>query len=213
VRCKQLGGLAILISLLVAVGSSARAPVARADADPASDTLLVQDVFYPYQPSTPPAQQKALGTALNEIHATGLKLVVAIIHSPVDLGGIPELFGHVTQYAKFLGTELSYRGPQPLLVVMPDGVALQNVTPADALSGLAVDSNDGSAGLAITAVKAVEKIASAEGHPIAAPSLAGSGGGGSTILVVIPIAVLLLVAGFVSARLLRRRRVASAVPS
>ena len=40
---------------------------------------------------------------------------------PVDLGVIPELFGQPQNYAKFLDKEISFQGPQPLLVVMPAG--------------------------------------------------------------------------------------------
>jgi hypothetical protein len=214
-RCtgRRLGGLALLIGLLAVVGGSAHAPVARADADPASDTLLVQDVFYPYSPSTPPALQTALGTALKEIHADGLNLDVAIIHSPIDLGGIPEIFGHVSQYARFLDVEISYRGPQPLLVVMPDGTAVEDVAPATALRGLRVDSTDGSAGLARTAIEAVEKIAAANGHPIAAPSLGGgSGGGGGVVPIAIVAVLLLLTAAWLAGRALRGRRASTQAP-
>ncbi len=206
---RRLAGLVLIACLLAGVALTGRAPAARADADPASDTLLVQDAFYPYTPSTPPALQSALGTALKEIRAQGIRLDVAIIGSPVDLGGIPELFGHVTQYARFLDTELSYRRPQPLLVVMPDGLAARDAGPTGALAKVTVDRSDGSAGLARTAVTAVEAIAEANGHPIAPPSLGGasSGGGGSVIVIVIPAAVLLLLAGGITARVLRGRAV------
>jgi hypothetical protein len=187
-------------------GVFVRAGVAAADADPASDVLLVQNAFLPYEPSTPPALAKALNQALTEIHATGLQLKVAIIGSPVDLGGIPELFGQVRRYAAFLETEISYRGPQPLLVVMPDGLSLQAAGSASALSGLAVDANQRSGGLARTAVLAVERIAAARGHPIAAPSLGVSGGGGGTGPLLLAVLVVLVLVGAGTAYVVRRRR-------
>jgi hypothetical protein len=203
---------ALTVSLLALVGGSFCAGIAAADADPASDVLLVQNAFLPYEPTTPPPLTKALNQALTEIHATGLPLKVAIIGSPVDLGGIPELFGQVRRYAAFLETEISYRGPQPLLVVMPDGLSLQAVGPATALSGLAVDASQRSGGLARTAVLAVERIAAARGHPIAAPSLEASGGGGGTepLLFAVPAVLLLAAAGFV---VWRRRSIRRGVPS
>jgi MYXO-CTERM domain-containing protein len=204
---------ALVVSALVLVVGSVRAGAAAADADPASDVLLVQNAFLPYEPSTPPALVKALDQALTEIHATGLPLKVAIIGSPVDLGGIPDLFGQVSRYGAFLETEISYRGPQPLLVVMPDGLSLQAAGSASALSGLAVDDHQQSGGLARTAVLAVERIAAARGHPIAAPALGtSSGGGGATgPLLFAAVAVLLLAgAGFV---VRRRRSSGPGVPS
>jgi hypothetical protein len=186
---------ALLVSVLVLVGGTVRAGAAAADADPASDVLLVQNAFLPYQPTTPPALAKALDQALTEIHATGLQLKVAIIGSPVDLGGIPELFGQVTRYARFLETEIAYRSPQPLLVVMPDGLSLRAAGPASALTGLAVDDHQQSGGLVRTAVLAVERIAVARGHPIAAPTLEPSSGGGNAGLLLSAAAAVLLVVG------------------
>jgi GNAT superfamily N-acetyltransferase len=205
---------ALVVSLLVLVGGSVRAGTAAADADPASDVLLVQNAFLPYEPTTPPVLAKALNQALTEIHSTGLQLKVAIIGSPVDLGGIPDLFGQVSRYAAFLETEISYRGPQPLLVVMPDGLSLQAAGSASALTGLAVDAHQQSAGLARTAVLAVERIAAARGHPIAAPALGASGGGGSgglLLSVVAVAAVLLVIGGGFAVR--RRRSNGPGVPS
>jgi len=199
---------ALLISLLVLVAGAVRAGAAAADADPASDVLLVQNAFLPYQPATPPLLAKALDQALTEIHATGLPLKVAIIGSPVDLGGIPDLFGQVSRYAAFLETEISYRGPQPLLVVMPDGLALQGAGPASALTGLAVDGHQQSGGLARTAVLAVERIAGARGHPIASPALGGGASGGSSagLLLAAAAAVLLVIVGGLVVRRRRSRR-------
>lgn len=196
----------VALGLLVLAGVGLRVPAARADADPASDTLLVQNVFYPYSPATPPALQQALGKALDEIHSTGLDLRVAIIGSPVDLGGIPEIFGQVDRYAAFLDTELSYRGPQPLLVVMPDGLASQHAGPTSALAGIAVDAHQGAAGLARTAVTAVERIAAADGRPIAPVSVATSSGGGDAVVVMaVAAAALLLIVAGVAVRGVRRR--------
>jgi GNAT superfamily N-acetyltransferase len=204
---------ALAVFLLVLLGGSVRAGTAAADADPASDVLLVQNAFLPYEPSTPPVLAKALDQALTEIHATGLQLKVAIIGSPVDLGGIPDLFGQVSRYAAFLETEISYRGPQPLLVVMPDGLSLQAAGPASALTGLTVDAHQQSAGLARTAVLAVERVAAARGHPIAAPVLSGTSGGGGSIgllLFIAPAVLLLAGVGFV---VRRRRSIGRGVPS
>jgi hypothetical protein len=198
---------ALLALLLLLFAGSVRAAAAAADADPASDVLLVQNAFFPYQPTTPPALTKAVDQALTEIHATGLQLKVAIIGSRVDLGGIPELFGQVARYGKFLETEISFRGPQPLLVVMPGGLSLQAAGSPSALKGITPPAHQQSAGLARTALLAIERIAAARGRPIVAPSLdAGTGGGGAGALVIaIAVALVLIVAGSLIWRRTRQR--------
>ena len=77
------------------------APVARADGDPASDTLLVQNVFFPY--STPSASaQLSLQQAVGGVYAHGNRIKVAVIYDQTDLGSLPSLFGHPGDYAHFL---------------------------------------------------------------------------------------------------------------
>jgi hypothetical protein len=198
---------ALLVLLLLALIGSVRAAAAAADADPASDVLLVQNAFFPYQPSTSPALTKAVDQALAEIRATGLPLKVAIIASPVDLGGIPDLFGHVDHYGAFLETEISYRRPQPLLVVMPDGLSLQAAGPRSALKGIATPAHQQSDGLARTALLAVERIAAARGHPIVAPSLSPRTGSSvfGPLLAAIAVTLLLVAAGPLVWRRVRHR--------
>jgi hypothetical protein len=195
--------IAVLALIVAVLGPSVWTPSVLADADPASDTLLVTDVFLPYVPSTPVTLQRALERALNEIHRTGLNLKVAIIGSRVDLGGIPDVFGMPARYAAFLETEISYQGPQPLLVVMPDGLGIQDAGPANALAGLAIDSSQQSGGLAKTAVLAIERIAARRGRPIAGPSLDGAGGHSASPILVIAIVLALVLA--IGGVFLRRR--------
>jgi hypothetical protein len=197
------GRRALLLLLLALLAGSVRAAAAAADADPASDVLLVQDAFFPYQARIPTALTKAVDQTLTEIHATGLPLKVAIIGSRVDLGGIPELFGQVARYGAFLETEISSRGPQPLLVVMPDGLSLQ-AGPRSAVKGIATHPDEGPAGLARTAVLAIERIAAARGRPIVAPSLDARTGGSVTGPLVTAVAVILVL---VATGLLVSRRV------
>jgi hypothetical protein len=203
----------VALALLLVLGCALlRTPPALGDADPASDTLLIQNAFLPYTPPTPPTLQRALARSLTEIRATGLKLKVAVIGTPVDLGGIPELFGRPSRYARFLDTEISLHGPQPLLVVMPAGLALRDAGAPRALAGLRISSGQKSAGLVRTAVLAVQRIAQARGRPIAPVSLAKSGtdGGFTGSLVPVAAVVLLLGCGVPITRRLRRR---STVPS
>lgn len=149
-----------------------------------------------------------------EIHATGLDLKVAVIGSAVDLGGIPELFGQPSRYARFLDTEISLKAPQPLLVVMPAGVAIENAGAVSAVGSLRIDRTHGSAGLVRTAIDAVRRIAAGRGAAIAAPKVAGGGGGGTTpvLLAVGALVLVLIAAGAVLRGRAGMRRTGAAAP-
>src|SRR5437667_7951224 len=124
---------------VVALAVALAAPsAARADSDPASDTLLLQDVFLPVEP---PLSQSD-GSAIRKLAATmkkaGYPLKVAIIATPNDLGLVPQIFGKPQYYAGYLGREIDFNKKNQLLVVMPAGYGTNNVAPnvAGALRGL-----------------------------------------------------------------------------
>jgi hypothetical protein len=193
------------IALLVAVAAVAVTPArAVADADPASDVLLGSLAFYPYQP--PPAQhvQNELNHVLAELHQEGLGLKVAIIASPIDLGAIPNMFGMPQTYAEFLGREISFGAPQPVLVVMPAGFGLFHAGSPAALAGLKVDASQGSDGLTQSAILAVQRIARAAGKPLPTGTAAATGSGTSPLIRYVLPAILVLLAAFIAAVLQRR---------
>jgi opacity protein-like surface antigen len=109
----------LVLATLVLVASLCAAS-ARADGDPASDVLYVQDVFVPY-PSPPADTVAALETIVKHANAAGLRLKVAVLASQTDMGTARSLFNRPGDYAKFLGYELSYNYEGLLLVVMPAG--------------------------------------------------------------------------------------------
>ncbi len=111
---------AILVPLLaLAAGGS----TALADGDPASDTLVVENAYLPY-----PAPQKDVAAALTRtietVYKQGYRIKVAVIATKTDLGAVPSLFNLPTDYAKFLGQELSYYYVGPLLIAMPAGFGI-----------------------------------------------------------------------------------------
>ena len=108
--------IAALCSLDAATG-------ARADGDPASDTLYQQTVFYSNGPVSP-ALASELERATLGAQRAGKPVRVALIATAADLGAVPSLFGRPSTYARFLGTELEFVYPGRLLVVMPQGAAL-----------------------------------------------------------------------------------------
>ena len=189
--------LPLALVLLVAAGPAA--PAARADADPASDILLTQSAFFPYQPNTvTQGLQTQMQTLLKETAAAGFPIKVAIVATATDLGGVADLFSQPQRYATFLSSEISFNTKSPLLVVMPNGMATANIASSRSLATVTLDHSTSDA-MTASAVTAIEKLAAENGHPVKPPpapsgSSSGSGGGSSTAVVLGAVVVLLLLA-------------------
>ncbi len=170
---------AVRIALLLTAAVLVLPSLAAADGDPASDTLLGENVFYPYSPPVARAVQRMLTVQTAAAKRAGFPLKVALIAGPTDLGAIPSLFGKPQAYAKFLDQEISFRGAQPLLVVMRAGYGVQGVTAAArrAVSALPKPAGKTSTDLARAAQTAVATMLSASGHSIKSTKSAGGGGG------------------------------------
>jgi hypothetical protein len=199
--------LKLMIVLILALGGTLAgpSPSALGDADPASDVLLAQSAFYPYQPSVPAKLSAVLERLLRSASHDGLSLKVAIIGSPEDLGAVPDFFGHPQQYARFLDREISFNHVQSLLVVMPAGFATIAAGAPTALSGLRVDAQHSSYGLTSSAIRAVVTLVRATGHTVAMPGIppeSSPGGAGNlkTVLLFAVPAVLLILAGIATLR-------------
>jgi hypothetical protein len=173
---------ALAAALIVAPGP------AHADGDPASDVLLGQSVFYPYQPQVSGSLQTQLNAETGAAAKAHFPIRVALIESPVDLGVITQLFGKPQQYAKFLDQEISYPAPQPLLVVMAAGFGAAGLPPKAqaAVASLRPPAGKDSESLAQAALTAVGTLAKADGHPLAVRGAAG--GSGTTTYIVIALA-------------------------
>ncbi|HSC73009.1 MAG TPA: hypothetical protein VLB89_02505 [Gaiellaceae bacterium] len=154
--------------------------VARANGDPASDYLLVQSVFLPFNAKVEPKASQELAETIKAADGKGLKIKVAVIASRYDLGTAFSLYNKAQEYARFLGLELSFQYRDRLLVVMPNGY------------GYAIGGKPEKGGAAVlqklpppgrgptkqvqAATAAIRKLAAASGKPLPA---AGSGGGSS----------------------------------
>ncbi len=204
----RIGRLAAIGAILVLALPAA----SLADGDPASDVLLGENVFYPYQPAVSPSLQKTLNEETAAAQRVKFPIKVALIASPVDLGVIPDLFGKPQQYADFLDQEISFQGKQPLLVVMSTGYGTAGMQSGatGALASLAKPTGTQSNALAQAAITAVAKLAGAAGHPIqglpGVPGGSASGGGATTVIVIVLAAAALATAGALAAVTLRRRR-------
>ncbi len=192
--------LAALAALALIGSLPARA---LADADPASDILLAQSAFFPYQPRVSHKLETTLESVLAAAAHAGLPLKVAVIESPVDLGGVPEFFAHPQQYAHFLESEISFNDHPPLLVVMAAGFGVAAVGHESALRGVTLNAREGSYGLVRSAIVAAVTLARANGRGIAMPAIPAPAPAAKTpvILFAVPL-VLLIAVGLAS---LRRR--------
>jgi hypothetical protein len=195
--------------LAVAAALALTPAPARADGDPASDVLLLQDVYLPYAPGIPKPLADTITNLLKTTRKAGFGLKVAIIAAPKDLGAVPQFFNKPQSYAPFLQSEIAFNSKKPLLIVMPNGYGAAALPKAaqTGLQGLdlpkSADGND----LGRAAVAAIVKLSAAAGHPVPTPKLpeAGGGGSGTSPIVVFVVPVVLLALGGVLAALRRRQ--------
>ncbi len=196
-----------LLGLIAIVGALLLPPsAALGDADPASDTLVTASVFYPYSKPVSSQLQKTLNADVAAAARAHFPIKVALIGAPLDLGGLPALFGKPQPYAKFLDQELTFNGKPLLLVVMPAGYGVAGLSPAAtaaaaALPKPAVKTSDD---LARAAVAAIPKLANASGHPLGPIRPSGGGGGGSILddlgFAIVAVAALLAAANIIAFR-------------
>jgi hypothetical protein len=148
--------------------------------------------------------EKALHAAAS---AAGLHLKVAIIGTPEELGLVPKFFGHPQAYAQFLDREISFNGPQQLLVVMPAGFGAMPSNLAAGLARMPVESQQHSNGLTRSGILAVVALARSQGHPIATPSISPSSSSNSPpALLVFGLPAALLAAAGLAVKLRGRSR-------
>jgi hypothetical protein len=198
-----------LVALLV------QAVPAFADVDPASDVLLLQNVFLPYKPKACEQVKDGLRKLTGDAAKNGYPIKVAVIGSKFDLGGIQQLYGNPQAYAKFLGDELAVYGPdvgkditnKPLLIVMPQGYGVYHAGPKapQVIKGLPDPNTQDPNKLGRLAGDQIPRLAAADGHPFKASPI-GSGcskGGGSGALIAVfavPIVLLAMVGVYLSRR-------------
>jgi hypothetical protein len=204
----------VRVAVLLAALALACLPAgARGDGDPASDSLIFRDVFYPYSPVSRPAAA-TLDAVAKTARRAGFPIKVALIATPADLGTADYFFGKPQDYANFLIAEITFKAKPHLLVVMADGFGGQNLGDKvdSALAPVKIKASQSADGLANAAAVAVARIATAAGHPVPVPKVSGepgggSGGGGSTspAVYVVPGVVLALAAAGAALRMRRRR--------
>jgi hypothetical protein len=204
----------LLVLAAAAVAALSLVPAALADGDPASDYLITQPAFLPFDAKVDRAKAEQLSALLADSQRQGFPIRVAVIASKVDLGAVPVLYRKPQTYARFLGQELFYFYKHPLLVVMPNGYGMYAHGPAPKadLAALAKlpppNSTDGNT-LVAAADRAVRTLARRRGIELsAAPARSSSGSSSSHDRIVLAGGLLALAAvvgaAFLAVRLWRR---------
>jgi hypothetical protein len=189
---------------------------ARADSDPPSDTLIGTDIYFPYAPRVGVGPAKTLTQTVARAKSAGYPIRVAVVSSPSDLGGVPDLFGQPQRYAQFLQQEITFNKKRPLLVVMPAGYGWVDAGPraAQVMSSDFRPPGPLADTMAGGAAAAVARLATADGHRVDAPAGlprsagggGGGGGGGSTPWWVFALPLVLVAAGVAALSLRARGR-------
>jgi hypothetical protein len=196
------------LAVLVALAALLAAPAAQADGDPASDYLISQKVFFPYDLKLSPAAQQQIVALVDEANRAGYKIRVAMIWSSYDLGSITGLWHRPQTYARFLGAELKYVYRDRLLIVMPNGFGFNRpghpVTKEYATLSK-IDVQPGPAGFVDATRTAVQRLAAASGVKLTgAVTVKDDSQNRDRLIIVLGAIALLLVA--IALRLVLRRR-------
>jgi hypothetical protein len=199
-----------VVVVVVAVVASIAATTAHADGDPASDFLLSQDTFVPFDAKIPRTQSEQLNAIVAEAKKRKVKLKVALIVNRFDLGAVPSLWLKPETYARFLGQELFFLYKGPLLVVMPNGYGVSRAGKALPSAQRVVDKlpapGSGGPAMAAAATQAVQRLAAQKGVRLEVPSVKSADHTTRDRLMIAGIAV--GVAALVGAGVLLRRRLA-----
>ncbi|HEY6151205.1 MAG TPA: hypothetical protein VIW19_11850 [Gaiellaceae bacterium] len=179
---------------------------AKANGDPASDVLLTDQVFLPFEAPISDTAKKNLRETVAEANKKGFKLRVAVIAFTSDLGTATALWAHPQDYSKFLAKEIAFVTTDPLLVSMPAGFGFydQGRPVASEQQVLAkVPRGKIPTALAESTTAAVRALAAAKGITLPKPS-SGSSGTHDRLILGGAVAAFLLIL-VVPARLVRRR--------
>src|SRR5215208_141770 len=181
-------------------------PAAQANGDPASDVLITQQVFIPFEAPISKSASEELTKTVAGANKRGYKIRVAVIAFTGDLGTAISLWGHPQAYAKFLGSELAFAYSDRLLVAMPAGFGFHRGTkPVAQEQRVLAELRTGKTPTALTesATEAVRSLAAE--HGIVLPTFSS----GSTVwrdrVIIGAVVLLALLVIFVPARKVRGR--------
>jgi hypothetical protein len=193
----------VLVALLALLLPAA----ARANGDPASDVLLTNQVFLPFEAPISKQAAQELRATVAEANQKGFKIRVAVIAFTGDLGTAVSLWRKHQAYSKFLWSEIAFVYSNRLLVAMPSGFGFYDgKKPIAKELRVLKDMKPGTTPtpLAESTTAAVRALAKANG--VTLPKVSSGGSSSSHDRYILGAALLaFLVVLFVPARLLRRR--------
>ena len=194
-----------LVAALAAVALLAPA-AARANGDPASDVLLTDQVFLPFEAPISKSAQNDLRKTVDEANKKHFKIRVAVIAFTSDLGTAVSLWKHPQSYSEFLGKEIAFVYTGPLLISMPSGFGFYDegrrvASEKQVLAKLKPGSTP--TPLADSTTAAVRALAVAKGITLPKPSSGSSATRDRLVLGAAVLAFLLILV--FPARLIRRR--------
>ncbi len=197
---RRIAFLAVLVALLAPAA-------ARANGDPASDVLLTDKVFLPYEAPISKQAADELRATVAEANKKGFKIRVAVIAFTGDLGTAVALWRHPQSYSKFLWSEVAFVYSNRLLVAMPSGFGFWNGKKPVGRELLVLKGMKPGAtptALAESTTAAVRALAMANGVNLPKVSGGGSSSNRDRYILLAAVLVLVLVL-FVPARIFRRR--------
>lgn len=198
--------LAFLVAAVVVA-----APAARADGDPASDWLISQDVFLPFNSNISTGDAARFAALVRDARDKGYQIKVAVIAKPYDLGTVGVLYRKPQQYARFLGQELFFVWKERLLIVMPNGYGISRIgrpiaRERRALAALPRASSTRGTDLLAAATTAVERLAGAGGVHVSAPKGGNATADRIRIVAAVVIALILVGGGVLFRKMWRASR-------
>ena len=201
--------------LIAAVAALLAVPAAQANGDPASDVLITQQVFIPFEAPISTSAKDELIKTVAAANDRGYKIRVAVIAFTGDLGTAVSLWRHPQSYSKFLGSELAFVYSNRLLIAMPSGFGFyRGRKPVAKEQAVVVKIPPGKTPTELTesTTKAVRALAAADG--VVLPKISSGGGHDwRDRLIIAGVALLGLLVIFVPARWLRRDRGGGRSPS
>jgi hypothetical protein len=183
------------------------APSAQANGDPASDVLIVQQVFIPAEAPIPQSDQDELTKTVAAANARGYKIRVALIAFTGDLGTAVSLWKHPESYAKFLGSELTFVYTKRLLIAQPSGFGFYwrgHPTAKEQAVLAKVPVGKTPAALTQSTTQAVRALAAADGIVLPTFESKSTATRDRLIIAAAGLAILLII--FIPGRRLRRAR-------
>ena len=181
-------------------------PAAQANGDPASDILITEQVFLPFEAPISTSASDELTKTVAEANKRGYRIRVAVIAFTGDLGTAVSLWRHPQDYAKFLGSELAFSYSNRLLIAMPAGFGFyRGKKPTAKEQRILVKLQPGKTPTALTesATQAVRALAAANG--IVVPKISSGSTAWRDRAIIAAAVLLALVVVFVPARRVRGR--------